>query len=53
MTDTKPNFRVYTSAEGAERLGSGVIKASTLLRLARLRLVPHIRNGRKAGWTDQ
>ncbi|MFI6502348.1 hypothetical protein [Nonomuraea typhae] len=44
--------RIYTCQEGAERLGNTVIKASTLYRLARNRLVPHIRNGRKVGWTE-
>lgn len=44
--------RVYTCEEGAARIGSKVIRASTLARLARQRKVPHVRNGRKVGWTD-
>lgn len=46
------NYRIYTCAEGAERIGNEVVKASTLYRLARKREVPHVRNGRKVGWTD-
>jgi hypothetical protein len=51
--NAEPNdYRVYTCAEGAARIGSAVIKASTLYRLARHGLVKHTRNGRKVGWTD-
>ncbi|MEU8196374.1 hypothetical protein AB0C10_21560 [Microbispora amethystogenes] len=48
-----PSYRLYTCEQGAERIGSDVIKASTLARLAREGLVPHTRNGRKVAWTDE
>lgn len=50
---TAPDYRIYTCAEGAQRVGNDVIKESTLYRLARERRVNHTRNGRKVGWTDE
>lgn len=49
----KQTYRLYTNAQGAERINSDVIKASTLARLARKKLVPCTRNGRKVAWTDE
>ncbi|MEU8277401.1 hypothetical protein ACFYOK_29600 [Microbispora bryophytorum] len=46
-------YRLYTCKQGAERIGSDAIKASTLARLAREGLVTHTRIGRKVAWTDE
>lgn len=46
-----PGYRLYTSTQGAQRVGG--IRASTLATLARHRLVPHTRNGRIVLWTEE
>ncbi|GHE33054.1 hypothetical protein GCM10017673_39960 [Streptosporangium violaceochromogenes] len=46
-------YRLYTNAQGARRINSAVIKASTLARLARKGVVPCTRNGRKVAWTSE
>ncbi|GAA5076516.1 hypothetical protein HNP84_007358 [Thermocatellispora tengchongensis] len=46
---------IYDNTEGAQRISNDlkVIRPSTLARLARTGAVPHVRNGRKVGWTDE
>lgn len=52
-TPKEAAYRVYTNEQGAERINSAFVKASTLARLARKKLVPYTKNGRKVGWTDE
>ncbi|MGC5009788.1 hypothetical protein ACLQ2R_03380 [Streptosporangium sp. DT93] len=53
LKDEVPAYRIYTSEQGAARIGGDVISAWTLYRLAREDRVPCTRNGRKVGWTDE